>query len=263
MAFDTKTNYTPFQGIGCVTRRDCLLKDALEGMVNGRRVRGKRRYQMIDDLRYMDHIQRRRPGWRVGIVLAFYAEGCRFDPGPGRQAHNDDEYLQYRYKLYSIGAVTDPCGTLADMFIPDEKDVRTLTLNVRFVRNEHIMEIESAEGQHALALNIEKVQAGILVNRLKRMAGEHPEITLPQLLRNELHVKFVWDIEPYPRERELKNYDQREEEEEQSDREKLQLERDPLGAVSLGKSVLGKIALGNISLDKTNWENYPGITNGL
>ncbi|KAJ4428339.1 hypothetical protein ANN_24358 [Periplaneta americana] len=30
-------------------RRNCLVKDPLEGMVNGRRVRGKRRYQTIDD----------------------------------------------------------------------------------------------------------------------------------------------------------------------------------------------------------------------
>ncbi|KAJ4451543.1 hypothetical protein ANN_03009 [Periplaneta americana] len=26
----------------------------------------------------------RRPGWRIGIALAFYAQGCGFDPGPGR-----------------------------------------------------------------------------------------------------------------------------------------------------------------------------------
>ncbi|KAJ4439409.1 hypothetical protein ANN_07533 [Periplaneta americana] len=32
-------------------RRNCLLKDALQGMVNGRRVRGRRRYQMIDDIK--------------------------------------------------------------------------------------------------------------------------------------------------------------------------------------------------------------------
>ncbi|KAJ4450296.1 hypothetical protein ANN_01716 [Periplaneta americana] len=25
-----------------------------------------------------------RPGWQVGIALAFYAQGCGFDPGPGR-----------------------------------------------------------------------------------------------------------------------------------------------------------------------------------
>ncbi|KAJ4437422.1 hypothetical protein ANN_17566 [Periplaneta americana] len=32
-------------------RRNCLLKDALEGMANGRRVRGRIRYQMIDDIK--------------------------------------------------------------------------------------------------------------------------------------------------------------------------------------------------------------------
>ena len=30
-------------------RRNCLLKDALEGMVNGKKVRGRRRYQMTDN----------------------------------------------------------------------------------------------------------------------------------------------------------------------------------------------------------------------
>ena len=30
-------------------RRNCMLKDALEGMVNGEKVRGRRRYQMIDN----------------------------------------------------------------------------------------------------------------------------------------------------------------------------------------------------------------------
>ncbi|KAJ4433517.1 hypothetical protein ANN_15826 [Periplaneta americana] len=35
--------------LGHWLRRNCLLKDALEGMVNGRRVRGRRRYQMIDN----------------------------------------------------------------------------------------------------------------------------------------------------------------------------------------------------------------------
>ncbi|KAJ4446881.1 hypothetical protein ANN_13581 [Periplaneta americana] len=38
--------------LGHWMRRNCLLKDALEGMVNGRRVRGRRRYQMIDDNGY-------------------------------------------------------------------------------------------------------------------------------------------------------------------------------------------------------------------
>ena len=31
-------------------RRNCLLKDSLEGMVNGKEVRGRRRYQMIDNI---------------------------------------------------------------------------------------------------------------------------------------------------------------------------------------------------------------------
>ncbi|KAJ4449207.1 hypothetical protein ANN_00604 [Periplaneta americana] len=36
--------------LGHLLRRNCLLKDALEGMMNGRRVWGRRRYQMIDDI---------------------------------------------------------------------------------------------------------------------------------------------------------------------------------------------------------------------
>ena len=32
-------------------RRNCLLKDALEGMVNGKNVQGRRRYQMIDNIK--------------------------------------------------------------------------------------------------------------------------------------------------------------------------------------------------------------------
>ena len=31
-------------------RRNCLLKDYLEGMVNGKKVRDRRRYQMIDNV---------------------------------------------------------------------------------------------------------------------------------------------------------------------------------------------------------------------
>ena len=31
-------------------RRNCLLMDSLEGMVNGKKVRGRRRYQMIDNI---------------------------------------------------------------------------------------------------------------------------------------------------------------------------------------------------------------------
>ncbi|KAJ4432710.1 hypothetical protein ANN_21347 [Periplaneta americana] len=37
--------------LGHWLRRNCLLKDALEGMENGRRVRGRRRYQIIDDIK--------------------------------------------------------------------------------------------------------------------------------------------------------------------------------------------------------------------
>ena len=36
--------------LGHWMRRKCLLKDALEGMVNERRVRGRIRYQMVDDI---------------------------------------------------------------------------------------------------------------------------------------------------------------------------------------------------------------------
>ncbi|KAJ4449703.1 hypothetical protein ANN_01107 [Periplaneta americana] len=37
--------------LGHWLRRNCLLKDALEGMVNGRIVRGRRKYQMIDTIK--------------------------------------------------------------------------------------------------------------------------------------------------------------------------------------------------------------------
>ncbi|KAJ4439118.1 hypothetical protein ANN_15075 [Periplaneta americana] len=37
--------------LGHWLRRNCLLNDALEGMVNGRRVLGRRRYQIIDDIK--------------------------------------------------------------------------------------------------------------------------------------------------------------------------------------------------------------------
>ena len=36
--------------LGHWLRRNCLLKDALEGMVNGKKVRGRRRYQMVDNI---------------------------------------------------------------------------------------------------------------------------------------------------------------------------------------------------------------------
>ncbi|KAJ4444839.1 hypothetical protein ANN_06636 [Periplaneta americana] len=37
--------------LGHWLRRNWLLKDALEGMVNGRRVRGRRRNQKLDDIK--------------------------------------------------------------------------------------------------------------------------------------------------------------------------------------------------------------------
>ena len=36
--------------LGHWLRRNCLLKDALEAMVNGKKVRGRRRYQMKDNI---------------------------------------------------------------------------------------------------------------------------------------------------------------------------------------------------------------------
>ena len=36
--------------LGHWLRRNCLLKDVLEGMVNGKKVRGRRRYQMLDNI---------------------------------------------------------------------------------------------------------------------------------------------------------------------------------------------------------------------
>ena len=36
--------------IGHWLRRNCLLRDALEGMVNGKKIRGRTRYQMIDSI---------------------------------------------------------------------------------------------------------------------------------------------------------------------------------------------------------------------
>ena len=35
---------------GTLVKRNCLLKDALEGMVNGKKVRGRTRYQMFDNI---------------------------------------------------------------------------------------------------------------------------------------------------------------------------------------------------------------------
>ena len=45
-------------------RRNCQLKDAVEGMVNGNKVRGRRKYQMIDNIIIMDCIKIRKEGLR-------------------------------------------------------------------------------------------------------------------------------------------------------------------------------------------------------
>ena len=56
--------------LGHWLRRNCLLKDALEGMVNGKEVRGRRRYQidniMINEL-YEDTKRKaeKRVEWRM------------------------------------------------------------------------------------------------------------------------------------------------------------------------------------------------------
>ncbi|KAJ4433155.1 hypothetical protein ANN_15412 [Periplaneta americana] len=59
-------------------RRKCLLEDALEEMVNGRKVRD-RRYQMIDDIKiaYMDHMRRQRGRQKIGKTGECWAGGKR------------------------------------------------------------------------------------------------------------------------------------------------------------------------------------------
>lgn len=37
--------------LGYLTRSNCLIKDALEGIMWGRKVKGKRRYQLIDNIK--------------------------------------------------------------------------------------------------------------------------------------------------------------------------------------------------------------------
>ncbi|KAJ4449872.1 hypothetical protein ANN_01278 [Periplaneta americana] len=52
--------------LGHWLRRNCLLKDALEGMVNGRRVRARKRYQMIEDIKiYRSCAETKRKDWRM------------------------------------------------------------------------------------------------------------------------------------------------------------------------------------------------------
>ncbi|KAJ4429978.1 hypothetical protein ANN_22182 [Periplaneta americana] len=54
--------------LGHWLRRNCLLKDALEGMVNGRKFRDRRRYQMVDDIKigYVGHMRRLRGRQKIG-----------------------------------------------------------------------------------------------------------------------------------------------------------------------------------------------------
>ncbi|KAJ4438188.1 hypothetical protein ANN_14127 [Periplaneta americana] len=55
--------------LGHWLRRNCLLKDALEEMVNGRRVRGRRRYQMIDDIKiYGSYEETKRKAEHTGKI---------------------------------------------------------------------------------------------------------------------------------------------------------------------------------------------------
>ena len=57
--------------LGHWLRRNCLLKDALEGMVNRKKVCGRRRYQMIDNIminRLYEDMKRKaekRVEWRI------------------------------------------------------------------------------------------------------------------------------------------------------------------------------------------------------
>ena len=52
--------------LGHWLRRNCLLKDALEGMVNGNKVRGRRRYQMIYNIMKNGLCRYKKEGWEEG-----------------------------------------------------------------------------------------------------------------------------------------------------------------------------------------------------
>ncbi|KAJ4427921.1 hypothetical protein ANN_23931 [Periplaneta americana] len=75
--------------LGHWLRRNCLLKNAVEEIVNGRRVRSRRRYQMIDNIKiygsYEEIIGRRERG-KLG-------ECCVYNEGPafGRNTMNENE----------------------------------------------------------------------------------------------------------------------------------------------------------------------------
>ncbi|KAJ4435104.1 hypothetical protein ANN_23679 [Periplaneta americana] len=68
-------------------RRNCLLKDALEGMVNGRRVRGKRRCQMIDYIKiYELHAEIKRKA-EIGKIGEWWI--CNERPALGQKTTNE------------------------------------------------------------------------------------------------------------------------------------------------------------------------------
>ncbi|KAJ4442796.1 hypothetical protein ANN_04389 [Periplaneta americana] len=70
-------------------RRNCLLKGALEGMVNGRKFRDRRRHQMIDDIKiqYMDHILRLRGTQNIGKIVKYWV--CSERPTLGQNTMNE------------------------------------------------------------------------------------------------------------------------------------------------------------------------------
>ncbi|KAJ4446397.1 hypothetical protein ANN_13093 [Periplaneta americana] len=66
-------------------RRDCLLKDALEGMVNGRKVRVRIRYQMINDIKIVDHMRRLRGKQKIGKIGECWV--CSERPAHGQNTY--------------------------------------------------------------------------------------------------------------------------------------------------------------------------------
>ena len=72
--------------LGHWLRGNCLLKDALEGMVNGKKVRGGRRYQMIDNIiinelyGYTKRMAEKMVEWRMlSLQLKTYPWAEQFD----------------------------------------------------------------------------------------------------------------------------------------------------------------------------------------
>ncbi|KAJ4445737.1 hypothetical protein ANN_12422 [Periplaneta americana] len=77
--------------LGHWLRRNCLFKDALEEMVNGRRVR-TRRNQMIDDIKiYMDHMRRQRGRQEIGEIRECWV--CSERPVLGQNTMNESAKL--------------------------------------------------------------------------------------------------------------------------------------------------------------------------